>query len=141
MLKLDGTPCNDFTVSFHMSLEIFGREPVVNFDESRWRIVMTGSRTVAERGSESVKRFINGDVKASFSFFACVKADGTQLPLWLIAQGRTPRCRRQLGVHPGHVYDIWYSPAGWCHEQLMTAYLDWLWPQLKAPVICLILDQ
>jgi hypothetical protein len=84
-----------------MSPQIFGRERLVNFDESSWRLVNAGSRTVAQHGSESVNRFVNGDVKASFMFFASVTASGTKLPLILIAKGRTPTRPKQLEVHPG----------------------------------------
>jgi hypothetical protein len=88
---LDKEECDDFILSIHISLEIFGREAVVNFDESSWRLVNAASRMVAEHGSESVTRFVNGDVKESVTFLASVTASGIKLPLILIAKGRTPR--------------------------------------------------
>jgi hypothetical protein len=45
---------------------------LVNFDESNGKLVMTADRTVAERGAESVKRFVNGNAKASCPFFAFI---------------------------------------------------------------------
>lgn len=138
---LDEDECRDYVFYLNMSLEVLGRAAVVNFDESSWRLVMCGARTVAERGSESVERFVNGDVKASFTFFASIQADGTKLPLILIAKGKTQRCHRQFGIHPQFVHEIWHSPTGWCNEPLMIAYLSWLRHQITAPHIGLILDQ
>jgi hypothetical protein len=138
---LDESECDDFLFAFHLSLDVLGRSAVVNFDESNWRLVMTGNRTVAERGSETVERFVNGDVKAGFTFFASILADGTKLPLILIAKGKTERCRRQLGLHPTFPHDVWHSPTGWCHEELMVAYLSWLRKYVAATQICLVLDQ
>jgi hypothetical protein len=78
----------------------FATSAIVNFDESCWRLVMTSGRTVAERGAETVRRYVNGDTKAGFTFFASILADGTKLPLILFAKGKTPRCHRRFGWHP-----------------------------------------
>jgi hypothetical protein len=43
---------------------------MVNFDESSWQLVMVSVRTVARRGAKTVNRFINGDMEATFTFFA-----------------------------------------------------------------------
>jgi hypothetical protein len=54
---------------------------LVNFDESSWRLVKTSERTIAERGTEVVNRYVNGDMKAAFTFFASVVADGTKFSI------------------------------------------------------------
>jgi hypothetical protein len=79
----------NFTLSLHLALEIFGVTAVMNFDESAWRLVLSADGTVAQDGSEYVKRFMNGDVKAGFTFFASIMANGTKLPLILIVRGKT----------------------------------------------------
>jgi hypothetical protein len=78
--------CENYVISFHRSLERFGHDAGVHFDESNWRVIMTSHRTAAERGSESRKRFVNGDIKASFRFFSSVQADGTRFLLILIGE-------------------------------------------------------
>jgi hypothetical protein len=62
---------------------------LVNFDESSWRLVMMAEKTLAERGTDVVNRYVNGDMRAKFPFFASVVADGTKLLLVLVAKGRT----------------------------------------------------
>jgi hypothetical protein len=130
-----------FTLFIQVSYEIFGPPALVNFDESNWRLVMMSEKTVARRGAESVKRYVNGDVKASFTFRAAIVADGTKLPLILMAKGKTARCRRQLGMHPQFPHEVWHSRNGWCTEDIMIQFLDWLREQVAAPEICLVLDQ
>jgi hypothetical protein len=139
--NIDEEEVTDFLLNFHVSLAIFGRVALVNFDESNWKLVMTADRTVAERGAESVKRYINGNIKASFTFFASILANGTKLPLILIARGRTKRCREQFGNLPQSGQKVWHSANGWCTELLMLRYLRWLRRQVTAPEIGLLLDQ
>jgi hypothetical protein len=138
---LDEDECFLFLCSFHLVMSIFPPSAIVNFDESSWRLVMVSGRTVAPRGAEVVRRYVNGDVKASFTFFASVLADGTKLPLVLLAKGKIDRCHRQLGTHPQYQYDIWHSPKGWCDAQLVLRYLDWLRAHVAEAHIVLILDQ
>jgi hypothetical protein len=88
-----------------------------------------------------MNRFINGDVKATFTFFASVVADGTKLSLILVTKGKTTRCHKQFGRHHAYPHEIWHSPNGWCTEVLMVQYLHWLRTQSMAPDICLLLDQ
>jgi hypothetical protein len=88
---LNDQEVSEFVLLFHISLEIFGPTAMVNFGESSWRLVMVSERTVAQRGAETVNWFINGDAKATFTFFASVVADGTKLPLIFVAKGKTTR--------------------------------------------------
>jgi hypothetical protein len=67
---------------------------MVIFDESSWRLVMISERTVVEWGAEIVNRFTNGDVTATFAFFASVVANGTKLPLIVAAKGKIARCHK-----------------------------------------------
>jgi hypothetical protein len=62
---LNEDECFEFLVSFHISFLMWPLSAIVNFDESSWRVVMTSDRTVAHRGSETVKQYVSGDVKAS----------------------------------------------------------------------------
>jgi hypothetical protein len=62
---------------------------ILNFDESNWHLMMTGTEVVAERGAESVHQYLDGGAKANFSFFATTRSEGEKLPLILIAKGKT----------------------------------------------------
>jgi hypothetical protein len=115
----------------------FARSALVNFDESSWRFVMTSGRRVAERGAETVKQY----VKACFTFFASILADGTKLPLILLAKGKTQRCHKQFGQHPQYHHEIWHSQSGWCNGVIMEQYLHWLRASVTGPQLVLILDK
>jgi hypothetical protein len=124
-----------------MSLEIFSLGAMVDFDELSWPLDMSVERPVPQPGAESVKRHGNGDVKAAFTFFASVVADGTKLPLILIAKGTTAFCHRQLETHGSFPHEVWDSQNGCCNELLMMQFLERLREQITAPEICLVLDQ
>jgi hypothetical protein len=115
--------------------------PLINFDEPSWRLVITSERTIAERRTKVVNRYVNCDMKAVLTFFASVVADGTKLPLVLVAKERTTRCRKQFGKHEQVSYEIWHSHNGWCTERLMLQYLGWLRTQIAAPEVYLLLDK
>jgi hypothetical protein len=102
---------------------------------------MTSGRTIAERGAETVKRYVNGETKAGFTFFASILVDGPKLPLSLLAKGKTPRCHRRFGLHPPYEHLIWHSSNGWCNSCLMEAYLHWLRGRLTAARIVLLMDR
>jgi hypothetical protein len=91
--KVSRPRCHKIDIGKIGRIALFGN---LNFDESRWRLAMTTERTVAERGVESVKRYVNGNLKASFTLFASILANGTKPPLILIATGRIKRCYRQF---------------------------------------------
>jgi hypothetical protein len=139
--NLDDDECFEFLIEFHVSMMSFATSAIVNFDESSWRLVMTSTRTVAERGIETVKRYVDGDSKACFTFFASILADGTKLPLILLAKGKTPGCHKQFGIHQEYEHLIWHSVNGWCNTSLMEDSLRWLRSTLPAAQLVLIMDQ
>jgi hypothetical protein len=129
---LDQTECNDFLFSFDLSLEVRGRSAVVNF-------VMTGRPTVAERSSETVEHFVNGDVKAGFTFFASITADGTKLSLIWIVKDQSQNAGNNWDCAFPH--DVWHRSTGWCKEELVVADLHWLRKHVTANTTCLVLDR
>jgi hypothetical protein len=102
---------------------------------------MTGDETIAEQSAETVHQYVDGDRKANFSFFATITAQGTKLPLILLAQGKTQRCHAQFGIHDGHKYEVWHSPRGWCNIPHMHDYPHWLRTRIPREPICLVMDQ
>jgi hypothetical protein len=104
-------------------------------------LVTVSERTVAEQSAETVNRFINGDVKATFTFFTSVIADSTKFPPILVAKSKTTRRHKQFGRHHAYPHEIWHSPNGRCTEVSMVQYLHWPRHQIMALEICLLLDQ
>jgi hypothetical protein len=114
---------------------------IVNFDESNWLLVMADDETVAIRGAETVSHFCDGDRKANFSFFATITAEGTKLPLILIAKEKTDCCHKQLRRHDSYCHEIWHSPRGWSTISLMSQYVNWLRRQIPDESLCLMINQ
>jgi hypothetical protein len=84
---------------------------------------------------------VNGNVKAVFTSFSSITADGTKLLLILIAKGTAAKCRKQMELHLTFPNDVWHRLTGWCHQELMVAHLHWLWKYVTATTRCLVLDQ
>jgi hypothetical protein len=80
-------------------------------------------------------------LKASFTFFSSVRADGVKLPLILMAKGKTDRCPNQLGTHPAYQCEIWHNLRGWPETMLVLRYPNWIRAHVVAEPITLILDQ
>jgi hypothetical protein len=139
--NLDDQEESEFVFLFHISFEMFGPIAMVNFDESSWRLVMVSERTVAERSAGTVNRFINGDVKATFAFFALVVADDIKVPSILVTKSKTTRCHKQFGRCRAYPHEIWHNPNGRCTEVSMVQYLHWLRTQIMTSEICLLLGQ
>jgi hypothetical protein len=94
-------------------------EHIVNFDESKWHLVIVGDAVVREIGSEVVHNYARGDAKANFTFFTSTCTDGSCLSLILIVRGTTQRCHQQFGNHRGYADELWQTPRGWSSEDLM----------------------
>jgi hypothetical protein len=102
---------------------------------------MANDQTVAERGAETVHQYVDGDTKANFSFFATITAQGAKLPLILLTQGKTQRCRGQFRTRDGYEHEIWHSPTGWYSVPLTHDYLHPLCIRIPHEPICLVMDQ
>jgi hypothetical protein len=62
-----------------------------------WFVLWRPRNTVAEKGVGSVKIEVNGDPKAGFTLIGAITASGQRLPLFLVANGLTPKCHEQFG--------------------------------------------
>jgi hypothetical protein len=134
--EIDDSECARFLSQI---VGAYHRDPpyhIVNFDESNWHLVRANDETVAEWWAKTVHQYVEGDPKANFTFLATVTAEGTKFPLILVAKGKTARCHKQLGVHPGHEYEIWRSSTGWCTAALMLQYFGWLRTRMAGEPIC-----
>jgi hypothetical protein len=139
--EINDDECAEFMAKMAAVWERYSEDHIVNFDESSWRLVQVGDRTIAERGVEVVHSYVEGDAKACFTFFASCLADGSKLPLILLAKGKTARCHRQFGDHPGYDYRVWNSPTGWCKDYLVIDFLHVLRERFGPDPICLLMDQ
>jgi hypothetical protein len=93
---IDDEPCGYFLVQLVVVQAECSAEPILNFDESSWRLVMVSEKSIAERGAEVIHRFTGADSKAYVTFFATCAGDVSNFPRTLLANGKTERCHMQF---------------------------------------------
>jgi hypothetical protein len=90
---------------------------------------------------ETVKIKTARSEKEFFTAFGAISADGTKLPLWIITRGRTSRSHAKFGDHDEGGVRITHSESGWCTEDVMVAYLEWIHNNAAQSFPCaLVLD-
>jgi hypothetical protein len=97
------------------------RRRVLNADETCWRFWPQGLSTWAKIGTKEVKLIIDGNDKENFTTICTVTADGTKLPMTLIAKGKTDACEAGFGDIGEHNSD--HSESGWSTCPVFIEYL------------------
>ncbi|KAH0800446.1 DDE superfamily endonuclease containing protein [Histomonas meleagridis] len=115
---------NKFIEKIRNLLETTDRSRIVNADETSWKSFPGEILTWSEKGSDNVKVFFEGNPKQSVTVLAGIKADGTKLPLFIIAKGTTERTERNLGDISYHISGR--SKSGWTTEGTFQDYLTFL---------------
>lgn len=113
---------------------------IVNCDETSWKACPNGILTWAEKGTDGIKIEVNSNEKECITAMASIKADGTKIPLFILAHGKTPRCETsQIGDISHHMST--YSENGWMTNDTFYQYLLFLRQHFgDEEVIHLILD-
>ena len=78
-------------------------------------------KTWGIKGSENVNVYVNGDDKEGVTVLACITASRTKLPLWIIAEGKTKVCHKQLGDVP--CQNVTHSEKGWTTTDTFSEFL------------------
>jgi hypothetical protein len=102
----------------------YAHNRILNMDETSWKLYAAPRKVLAEKGSNTLKLKSSRSEKESFTALGAIKADGTKLPLWVIAKGRTEKCEQKYGEHEGTIVN--HSPNGWATEPLIIEYLNWI---------------
>jgi hypothetical protein len=116
---------NQFKYHVLEAIHDYGNSAVINMDETRWLVNPQFERTLAEVGAETVHGYSEGDPKADFSVIASISADGSKLPLWIIAKGKSSRCEVSYGTIPDP-HKIVHTISGWINDLIMIKYCKWL---------------
>ncbi|KAH0795009.1 DDE superfamily endonuclease containing protein [Histomonas meleagridis] len=98
---------------------------IVKCDETAWKIFPNGMVTWAEKGSDSISINLEASPKTSMTVLASIRADGSKIPLFFIAKGKTNRCKEsQIGDVSYHMST--YTENGWTTEETFSRYLRFL---------------
>ena len=102
-------------------LENVDHDRILNCDETFWRSLPCNIKTWGIKGSANVNVYVNGDDKEGVTVLACITASRTKLPLWIIAEGKTKVCHKQLGDVPCH--NVTHSEKGWTTTDTFSEFL------------------
>ena len=106
-------------------LETVGKEDVYNCDETAWKLFPNGLLTWAQRGGDNVAITTASEEKKCLTALATIRADGTKMPLMLIAKGKTSLVETtQLGDTGDHLRG--HSENGWMDQENFETYLKWI---------------
>lgn len=98
---------------------------IVNVDETCWKCFPNGLMTWAEKGSDGISINLDSSPKASMTVLASIRADGTKIPLYFIAKGKTNLAeKKQVGDVSPHMST--HSKKGWTTETTFYEYLLFL---------------
>ena len=112
---------------------------VLNCDETFWSVYPGTILTWAETSSEAVSLDISGSEKDGLTVLATIAADGTKLPLFFIAQGKTVRVEEtQVGPEPTDW--VTHTESGWQTSQSFSLYLMHLRETFGDQPLHLLLD-
>ena len=113
-----------FVEAVKLVLDKVPKQYVLNCDETFWRSVPGDIRTWGVKGSDTIKISVEADEKEGVTVLACIGADCTKHPMWMIAEGKTTICHRQLGDPQGNF--VTHSVSGWSTEVTFCEFLRWL---------------
>ena len=128
-IKRRSDPDDVIVSSFLSDLEVaciqYPPSLIFNTDETCWRVCNGIVRTITYKGSDEV--LINSaiDAKEGITIMATINKAGEKLPLWVLATGKTERCKKrfQEDKRIRHLIAakkicLEYSPNGWFTEDL-----------------------
>ena len=149
-LRRRTTPNDNYVAHFIEEFEVakiqFPRSCILNADETCWRIVNGKLKTLALRGSDEVNVQSNFDAKKSLTVMACCAADGTKLPLMIIARGTTAACEEKFRQHErlrhyiNKTLFVDHTERGWSTHEFAKRYLKFLSKQVEERKIFLLWD-
>jgi hypothetical protein len=103
------------------------RDKIINYHETCWLVLPKNLMTWAPTGAEpaDIRVEAGGAEKDRITVHASIKADGTKLPLLLIAQGNTARVGE---TQIGNIGQHWrtHTANGWQAEESSLIYLHLL---------------
>ena len=98
---------------------------IYNCDETAWKMFPNGILTWAIKGAEGVPIPITRDEKECLTALATIRADGTKLPLMILARGKTQAVEEtQLGDVGFHLTG--HCESGWMTQENFEKYLKWI---------------
>lgn len=120
--KTDVDQCTQWTESISNLLKSKDNRLILNCDETFWRVFPGALMTWAPTNSENVTIDIKGSEKDGLTVLATIAADGSKLPLFFIASGKTERVETTQ-IRPEMGDWVTHTPSGWQTSDSFQLYL------------------
>ena len=114
--------CNEWVEFIANLLKTRDNRLILNCDETFWRVFPGALMTWAPTNAESVTIDINGSEKEGLTVLATIGADGSKLPLFFIASGKTARVEASQ-VRPQTGDWVTHTVSGWQTSESFQLYL------------------
>jgi hypothetical protein len=144
---IEATDVETFQDRMKRILRKHDRSTVFNMDETSWKQLNIGARTIAQTGVETVNCHFKADKKACLTAVATVNAAGEKLPLWVLCRGTTAGCETRYRTHQDINQAIAqgklllsHQVNGWSDDTIVAEYLRWLRGQNGRRHIVLLWD-
>jgi len=131
---------DSFLKDFAEINETYGPESIYNMDETSWVVNKPPNKTIATKGGDEVRGYINGDIRTAFTVIGTITKSGKKLVPIVLAKGKTHKSINKFGRHEFPVEFI-VSKSGWADSDSMEKYLNWLVSQHGSDEFALILDR
>ncbi len=89
--NIDTNKVQEFKHLSAILYSIFGRDRLLNVDETFWRLLERGSYTWAPKGSENISINSTDNEKSGFTTVGTISCEGAMFPLVVISSGLTER--------------------------------------------------
>lgn len=124
------------------AIQYYGREKVLNMDETQVLLNNSPSTTIAKKGQKDVainKSYV--DPKIGTTYIATISMDPQRrFPLYAIAKGKSEVCQRKYCNTDPTKCQMDNSESGWDTVEVMENYLNWLSEEMQYKKFALVLD-
>lgn len=128
---VDDAEVAEFLADWEAFAPQFESKNILNVDETSWKVLNNRCVTVALRGKDGVTCKFGSDEKECITVIAAIALDGTKLPLWVLAKGKTERREAKFRDDTRlkklkEWVIIEHSESGWNSGDVARKYLNWL---------------
>ena len=116
---------DSFLKEFAEINETYGPDSIYNMDETSWVVNKSPNKTIANKGGDEVRGYINGDPRTAFTVIGTITKSGKKFVPIVLAKGKTHKSINKFGKHEFPVEFI-VSKSGWADSDSMISYLNWL---------------
>ena len=117
----------------------YPKERIFNMDETCWKISNTPAKVIHKIGVPTIKIQSVQNEKLTLTAIATIDANGSKLPLWIIAKGKTNRSEKKFGKSNENLI-FTHTERGWANDEVLISYLEWIHNKANGEPCALVWD-